>query len=413
MGITKRILSIFLILIISVSLVGCNNPDPLTDPDLNPPESIIGDVSIEKERSSKVYEVVKNRAYDYDLENSTSQEFAAFLALGWNLGNTLDATGGDGTDPIAQETSWGNPETTQMLIQTVADYGFTTIRIPITWDKFVDEKNQVDTEFLARVKQIVDWSLDEGLFVIINSHHDGEWLIPSEEKYDETSQKLCAIWEQVGTYFADYDERLVFEAMNEPRVGDDWNGNWKTQWIVNQLGLDFVSTIRGLGGNNSDRFLLVPCYAATSNSKVWERYQFPDDDRVILSVHGYMPYNFALNVNGTAEWNPDNPNDTRDIDNLFEAIDELLLKNGKAVVIGEFGVLNKSNLPDRIACVDYYSKKAAELNIPIFWWDNNAYTDGETFGLINRVTYECVYPEIVETMINNWYETDFSFEEKE
>lgn len=408
----KRITSIILVVITMLTLIACNKPDPLTDPDLNPPEKLIGDVGITKERNSAVYEVVKNRAYDYDLGNATSQEFAAYLALGWNLGNTLDATGGDGTDPIAQETSWGNPETTQMLIQSVADYGFTTVRIPITWEKFVDGSNQVDTEFLARVKEIVDWCIDEGLFVVINTHHDGGWLIPTEDKYEETSQKLCAIWEQVGTYFADYDERLVFEAMNEPRVEDDWNGNWKTQWIVNQLGLDFVDTIRSLGGNNANRFLLVPCYAATSNSSVWEHYQFPDDERVILSVHGYMPYNFALNVNGTDEWNPDNPNDTRDIDNLFEAIDEKLLQNGKAVVIGEFGVLNKSNLADRVACVNYYSKKAADLNVPIFWWDNNLYTEGETFGLINRTTYECVYPEIVETMINNWYDTDFSFEEK-
>lgn len=409
----KKAISLLLVLCMLLTCVtACKKNDPATDPDLNPVSSP-SDTNNNKEfeRNTAVYEVVTNRAFDYNFETMSAQEFASALALGWNLGNTLDSTGGDGKDPISQETSWGNPEVTQSLIQTVADYGFTTIRIPVTWYKFMDESYNIDPVFMARVQQIVDWSLEEGLFVILNTHHEGEWLIPTEENYEQVSEQLCAMWTQIGNHFADYDERLVFEGMNEPRVGDDWNGNRSYYQVVNKLGNDFVNTIRGLDGYNSTRFLMVPCYAASSSGWIWGFYEFPEDERVILSLHAYLPYDFALNTQGTDSWKVNDPQATRDIDQLFGDINAFLLENGNAVVIGEFGSMAKNNnLQARIDHAAYFTKAAATYKVPIIWWDNNAFTDGETFGLIRRNFNDCLYTGIVEAMINNWYDTEFKFD---
>ncbi len=412
----KRLIAVFIMICLLAACASCGRkPDPNTDPDLNRPGENMEELPEESStvvRESAVYGIIKKRAYDYNFDQMTAIEFAANLGLGWNLGNTLDATGGEGQSPIAQETSWGNPETTQGLIKAVADYGFTTLRIPITWYNFVDSNNNIDEAFLERVKQIVDWAIDEGLFVIINTHHETDWLKPTEADYPQVSEKLCRMWEQIGNYFADYDERLVFEAMNEPRVEDDWNGNYRSQSVVNKLGNDFVTTVRGLGGNNATRFLMVPCYAATSNSDVWKHYKMPDDERVILSVHAYLPYDFALNIYGTDKWRG-NSHDTRDIDNLFSGISSVLHENGIACVIGEFGCMSKNgNLEDRIACTQYFAEKAAEAKVPIMWWDNNAFYEGETFGLIRRGTNVCEYPGIIEAMFNAWYGADIKFGEE-
>lgn len=420
----KRILAFMLILSLCLGLAACGQKyDPATDPDLNNTALLTqaagnstGTGNTEEKESPKVFDIIGKRAYDYDFIEMTAIEFASHLGLGWNLGNTLDATGGDGINPINQETSWGNPEVTQSLIKSVAEYGYTTIRIPVTWTNFVDQNTyQINESFLNRVKTIVDWSLDEGLFVIINMHHEVDtWLIPTEASYETTSKQLCAMWTQIGTAFAEYDERLIFEAMNEPRTkdGEEWNGNDSTHKIVNKLGLDFVKTIRALGGNNESRFLMVPCYAATSNSNVWAKYEWPDDSRVIMSIHAYLPYNFALNIGGTDQWSNQNKWDTREIDSLIGNIYNTLHKKGHAAVIGEMGCMNKNNNIDaRVENVSYYVTRAAFYKIPLCWWDNGAFTDGETFGLINRSTGKATYPEIVAAMFNAWYKADVDFRE--
>ena len=439
----KKIISFLLIMIMILSLTACGDKDSSSDSSAKDSSSVdsaesssASSESSSKESSAKesssadrnranptADSVVTKRASAYDLETISAKDFVEAMALGWNLGNTLDANGGDGTDPIKQETSWGCPEITQELIQAVAGYGFTTIRIPVTWFKFTDpETYKIDEKMLARVKQVVDWAIEADLFVIINIHHDNYdksnntgWINVTDEGYEKTSAQLKAMWEQIGNYFADYDYRLIFEGMNEPRnigSGSEWTGT-KGQWEnVNKLGLDFVSTIRGLGGKNAKRFLMVPCYAATSNSSAWAKYQFPEnDDRVIMSIHAYTPYNFALNTNGTDQWTSQSEKDKSEIDNLFSDIKSVLIDNGHYAVIGEFGAMSKNaNIAAREDWAGYYVKKAKEVNIPVVWWDNNSFSDGETFGIIRRnMNNSLLFTGIVEAMINSWYGTDFKF----
>lgn len=413
----KKIVNLLVVVVLIICLTACGKQyDPNIDPDLNSVASLTKGAtnSNEESESNPVYEIIGNRATDYSFENITGIEFVKYLGIGWNLGNTLDATGGNGKDPVSQETSWGNPEVTRELIKTVASYGFTTIRIPVTWTNFTDSNTyKIDEAFLSRVKQIVDWSLEEGLFVIINTHHECDtWLIPTEANYADTSAQLVEMWKQIGTAFMDYDERLIFEGMNEPRTKDEaeWVGNEETHKIVNKLGLDFVEAVRGLGGYNSSRFLMVPCYAASSDSNVWKKYKMPENDnRVILSVHAYVPYNFALNVKGTSSWDSNNKWDTKDIDSLFLNIHTYLLNRDIPCIIGEMGCMSKNNIDARVANVKYFTTKASFYKIPFIWWDNNSFTSGETFGLIKRNELKCAYPQIMETMFNTWYKSDIKF----
>lgn len=408
---------------VSESVESSSASDTSSDPASDSSKSSESSSSDRSKANPTADSVVTKRASSYDLDTITAGDFVAAMALGWNLGNTLDATGGDGTDPIKQETSWGCPEITKELIQAVAGYGFTTIRIPVTWFKFTDpETYKIDEKMLARVKQVVDWAFEADLFVIINIHHDNYdknsntgWINVTDEGYEKTSAQLKAMWEQIGNYFADYDARLIFEGMNEPRnigSGNEWNGT-KGQWDnVNKLGTDFVNTVRGLGGKNATRFLMVPCYAATSNSSAWKNYVFPEnDDRVIMSIHAYTPYNFALNTSGTDQWTSQSQKDKQEIDKLFEDIKSVLIDKGRYAVIGEFGAMSKgANIDARTDWAGYYVSKAKEINIPVVWWDNNAFTDGETFGLIRRnMNNSLLFTSIVEAMINSWYGTDFKF----
>ena len=214
------------------------------------------------------------------------------ITIGWNLGNSLDATGyGSGS-----ETSWGNPVTTKALIDTVRDAGFDAVRIPTTWFNHADDDLNVDEEWFSRVHEVVDYAYSEGMYVILNVHHEN-WNDPYESTYKETSRKLKNLWKQIANEFKDYGSRLIFEGMNEPRwrnTNFEWNGgNSEGREVVNKLNADFVKAVRATGGNNKYRALMIPTYAASTSSL--EGFTVPDDKSLIVSVHAYSPYNFAMN----------------------------------------------------------------------------------------------------------------------
>ena len=160
-----------------------------------------------------------------------------------------------------------------------------------------------------------------------------------------------------------------------------------------------MDTVRASGGNNTLRHLMVTGYAASSSRQALESIVVPDDDKLIVSVHAYTPYNFALNIEGTDSWSIEK--DIRDIDDLMKNIDELFLSKGTPVIIGEFGAMNKENEADRVEWVKYYLSKAKEKGVPCIWWDNNVYIgSGEKFGIFERRTLTFPYESLVEAMMN-------------
>ncbi|MBQ5312224.1 MAG: glycoside hydrolase family 5 protein [Oscillospiraceae bacterium] len=339
-----------------------------------------------------------------EIRDISSMELIKEMHLGWNLGNTLDALVNNpkGSEtPDVWETAWGQPVTTKPMIDQVKSQGFNVLRIPVTWDgKFGDAPDyKIDEAWMSRVQEIVDYALEDEMFVIINMHHE-DWNMPTPENEALADEKLRAMWGQIADNFAGYNEHLIFECMNEPRLKGtpmEWTGgNKEAREIINHWNASFIETVRSKGGNNAKRHLMIPGYAASSSDNVLSEIALPDDDKVIVSVHAYLPYLFALAEPDQAKdtWSEDNPADTHDIDHLMEVLNELFISKGRAVIIGEFGMRNRHNLEARTACAGYYVRKATEYGIPCVWWDNNAFVSGEAFGLFDRRTFEWRYPSI-------------------
>lgn len=322
------------------------------------------------------------------------------ITIGWNLGNSLDATGwGAGS-----ETSWGNPVTTKALILKVKEAGFDAVRIPTTWYNHVDSDFNIDESWLDRVQEVVDYAYDEGMYVILNLHHEN-WNEPYESNLKAASNKMKKLWTQIANRFEKYGERLIFEGMNEPRWTNtqyEWNGGNAEGWrIVNELNKVFVKAVRATGGNNCYRALMVPTYAASASAL--DGFTVPTDDSIIVSIHAYSPYNFAMNANGTTTFDADNTdwNNTGELVWLANKLYDDFISKGVGVIIGECGTVNKNNLSARLNWAGYFPKVFGEKGIPIFLWDNNAYGSGaETFGMLHRNTLTWEYPDYIKKLVN-------------
>lgn len=339
-----------------------------------------------------------------ELEAMSSVDFAAILKAGWNLGNTLDATDSKGLD---SETSWGQPLTTPELIAFVKESGFTSIRIPVSWGNHTDSDYQIDEAWMARVKEVVDYAYDEGLFVIINSHHDCDYYYPDTDHYAESEKYLTTIWTQIAEEFKDYDDHLIFESMNEPRLkgtdiewwfaASDPKGR-ESIGVICKLNQAFVDTIRNSGGNNENRFIMVPSYAASPDFALNSAFSMPEDpsDKVMLSVHAYTPYDFAGKGTGYKDWDGSKTTEFVFMGKLMSTFK----MNGYGIVIGEFGATNKDNQPDREKWARGYTMKAASYGMSYFVWDNGAIGVGEeNFGLIDRRNLKLYFPDLVDAYL--------------
>lgn len=322
------------------------------------------------------------------------------MGAGINIGNSLDVKGVLKHKPNASvqdfETFWHNPPITQALFETVHEKGFRTVRIPVSWGEHLQEDGMVDPAWMQRVEQVVDWALDSGLYVILNTHHEA-WIVPMQEKEAEVTAQLCCLWEQIAQTFADRDERLLFESMNEPRlVGTDeeWtSGTEEARTVINRMNEAFVSTVRTSGGNNETRWLMLPAYAAQSRETALSELELPDDPKLIVSVHAYLPHEFAQGGQ-TAEWDAEDPEDTEKIDELMERLDRLFLRRRIPVMITEFGCIDQGNLDERLEWAQYYTGHAAENGIGCVWWD-----DGDEFQLIDRETNEWTQPQLADLLV--------------
>ena len=317
----------------------------------------------------------------------TAAEIAADMGLGWNLGNTLDAHFSGQHQGNESETCWGMPETTKDTILAVKAKGFNTIRVPVTWYNHMDSENKVDASWMARVKEVVNYAYDEGMYVILNIHHE-EWNRPTESNYSAASAKLKTLWNQIAKEFKNYDYHLVFEGMNEPRNyngSDEWNGGTSAmRTVVNKLNKDFVETVRATGGNNSTRALMLPTYAASSDYNAMNEWSnLSGDSNVIVSVHAYAPYYFAMQ-DQYLEFNSQMENE---LASLFANIKKIFIDKGYPVCIGEFSASNHNNTSERVKWAASYAAKAHTLDIPIVLWDNNQPNNSdkaESHGYLNR-----------------------------
>lgn len=340
-----------------------------------------------------------------DMRDITASELVSEMKTGFSLGNTMDSTiGKNNGEPYEYETGWGNQTTTREAIQGIADSGFNVLRVPVSWGEHLssDGSYTIDKAWLDRVNEIVDYGLDAGMFVILNTHHE-EWLFPDEAHFEANSEELAKLWSQIAERFSGYNEKLIFEGLNEPRKRDtiyEWNGgDEEGQQVVNKLNAVFVETVRNSGGNNGKRCLMIPTYAASAMEKTFAAMEVPEnDDRIIVSVHAYIPYNFALaSDNFTDCWSSSDPSCTAEIDNLMTTLKAYFLDKGTPVIIGEMGCVNRNNTEARKAWARYYVGKAHEYGIPCLWWDNGAYLgNGELFGIYSRDSGNWIFRDVME-----------------
>ncbi|EWM54675.1 cellulase family glycosylhydrolase [Ruminococcus flavefaciens] len=312
----------------------------------------------------------------------TASEIVSDIKIGWNLGNSLDSynTGKSGLDT---ETGWGNPKVTADTIKTVKNAGFNAVRIPVTWAEHMDETT-IQSDWLDRVQQVVDYAYNEGMFVIIDMHHDDYiWFEPQESSYNGDSARLKAIWEQIAGRFRDYGDRLIFEGMNEPRtVGSsmEWMGGTKEErGVINRYVKDFVNTVRSTGGNNAFRSLIVTSYAASADSVAINEMQLPSDKNIIFSVHYYAPWKFSEGSETTFT-----ESGKGEVTAKFEELKRKFIDKGTPVIIDEFGCVNYASEQERTAYYQFYVSNAKLNGIKCFVWDNGKSHGESSFGVLDR-----------------------------
>lgn len=358
-------------------------------------------------------EIPKEEIEAKELPESEGLTFVKNLKIGWNLGNTLDANKKTSVD-IASETSWGAPKTTEEMIMAVKNAGFNTVRIPVTWHNHVDENNKISEAWLDRVKEVVDYGYKNGMYVILNIHHDTDpkYFFPTYDTLDQSVKFVTDIWQQLSEAFKDYDEHLIFESINEPRLigtNNEWWIDTKSETgkeaidCIMQTNQAFVDLVRASGGKNADRYLMVPSYCASPDFACADMFELPSDpsNKMIVSVHSYEPYEFALSDNMNSTNFVSRPGGV--IEEKMKALYEKFVSKGIPVVVGEFGSRNKKdNVEARVKHAANYVATARAYGISCIWWDNNAFTgNGELFGLYDRKEGQWVYPDIVLALMNN------------
>ncbi|MBR6045027.1 MAG: glycoside hydrolase family 5 protein [Ruminococcus sp.] len=339
-----------------------------------------------------------------EIRSLTAAQLVAEIKTGWNLGNSLDAYGNKG---VLSEIAWGNPKTTKDMIDAVKAKGFDLIRIPVTWGGHLGEGPDytVDPEWFDRVQEVVNYAYDNGMYVIINSHHEEDWRIPDNKHIEAVDAEVKALWLQIAERFKDYGDHLIFEGLNEPRVKDganEWNGGTKEgRECVNRLNKTFLDAVRSTGGNNTNRLLLLTTFASSCGTTAINAAEIPQDEHVGYSIHAYTPYAFTYNANESWElftW--DGSHDTEILGMLYN-LKERFVDNGVPVIITEYGAVNKDGNDEEVAkWATCYLTTAKSVGIPCVWWDNGYYTTGnELFGIFNRKKCEWYSNTVADAIV--------------
>ncbi|WP_281238214.1 cellulase family glycosylhydrolase [Flavobacterium praedii] len=348
---------------------------------------------------------------------STAVALAAKMKLGWNIGNTLEATPGS-------ETAWGNPKVTKALIDLVKANGFNAIRIPCSWNQYANAKTaQINATWLARVKEVVQYCVDNDMYVIVNIHWDGGWLEENctEAKKVENNAKQKAFWEQIATQLRGFDEHLLFASANEPKVED------ATQMaVLMSYHQTFIDAVRSTGGKNAYRTLIVQGPATDIDKTNKLMTTLPTDkvaNRMMAEIHFY-PYQFTLMTKDETwgkmfyYWGAANHSTTdtdhnptwgeeADIDKFFLSMKTQFVDKGIPVVLGEFGAIRRDltgdaltlHLKSRADFLKYVVKQAKANGLLPFYWDAG-FMGVNTMTLFNR-TNNTVYDQQALTALQD------------
>ncbi len=343
------------------------------------------------------------------MRNMTSLEIAPEMGQAWNLGNALESYPGG-------ETSWGNPATTQVLIDSVKNAGFKTVRIPVAWSSKLESQApeyKIPEAWLSRVKEVVDYVINSDMYAIINIHWDGGWADSLYyAKQNEIEAKQAALWKQIAKYFRDYDDFLLFAGGNEPHVDYEEPAQEYLD-VANAMNQVFVNTVRATGGRNYYRHLISQGYNTNITHTV-NGFVLPGDkddvqNRQMVEIHFYDPYDFALDTESSiTTWEADSWGKEDWVDEVFGKMKTRFIDQGIAVLMGEYGAIYRSHLTgtalteheiSRNYYLRYVTKAALSNNIIPAYWDNGGRGEGG-FALFDRNTGAIVNRPALNAIIN-------------
>jgi endoglucanase len=358
----------------------------------------------------------------------TAQQVAGHMKVGWNLGNTLEA--------ICGENAWGNPATTQKLIDSVKAAGYDAVRLPCAWDCHTTN-GVINAAWIARVKEVVDYCINDSMYVIINIHWDGGWL---ENNVTTSAQaavnaKQKNYWTQIAKYFKDYDEHLLFAGANEPNVEDATGMS-----VLLSYHQTFIDAVRATGHNNSSRTLIIQGPSTDIDKTNNLMNTMPKDsiaNRLMIEVHYYTPWQFCgmtedaswgkmfyywgkdyhstTDVSRNATWGEES-----DLDHYLGLMKTKFVDNGIPVILGEYGVVKRTltgnsdqelHLASRLHFYNYFVESAVNKGIIPFNWDTGPYGNN-TMGIFDRNTGAVVDKGLLDAIMqgagkrNTTYKSD-------
>lgn len=364
-----------------------------------------------------------------DFKQLNQTQIVANMGAGWNLGNQLEAS----NNGMPSETAFGNPVINKNLITAVKNAGFHTIRIPVSYlNKIGSAPNYtIDSEWLHRIKEVVDYAYTQNMYVIINMHGDGynsvsnSWLLCNAYDQNTIRDKYAKVWQQIAATFANYNEHLIFESMNEEFDGTYGTPNRAYYDNINAYNQIFVDTVRKTGGNNGARWLLIPGWntnidytAGNYGFKIpTDAYRSPSvartEKRIMISVHYYSPWDFCGEESGNiTQWGSSAANAWKKsswgqedyLVSQLRTMSDTFVKKGYPVVIGEYGAVDKSNYDynnntyraafAKVVC------QTAKTNgaVPIYW--DNGYNGQYGFGLFNRYNNTVTQQKILNAIMS-------------
>lgn len=321
---------------------------------------------------------------------STATQIASKIKIGFNIGNTLEAMGGK------SETYWGNPKITKEFVAFVKQSGFSAVRLPVSWDQYANQTTaEIAPNWLNRVKEVVQYCVDNNLYVIVNIHWDGGWLennvVPAKQEQNNAKQK--AFWEQIATQLRDFDERVIFASANEPNVETA-----AQMAVLHSYHQTFIDTVRATGGKNAQRVLIVQGPSTDIEKTNTLMTSMPTDsvaNRLMAEIHFYSPWNYT-GMTKDESWGNQffywgkgfhsttdtahNPTWGEEdyVDQQFKSMKTQFVDKGIPVIMGEFGTGVRKNLTGadlqlhldgRAHYLNYVTKQAIANGMVPFLWD--------------------------------------------
>ncbi|MET7401139.1 cellulase family glycosylhydrolase [Dactylosporangium sp. NPDC005572] len=320
----------------------------------------------------------------------------AAMQPGWNLGNSLDATGAD-------ETSWGNPRVTAALLDNIRAQGFNSIRIPVTWGQHMGGAPgyTVDAAWLARVREVVDWALADGFYVVVNVHHDSwQWINTMPSDRTNVQNRFNALWTQLAAAFRTSSPKLVFESVNEPQFTGS-SGDAQNAELLAALNTEFRRIVRASGGTNATRLLVLPTlHTSADQARVDEltaTFNQSGDPNLIATVHFYGYWPFSVNIAGGTRFDAAVE---QDLVGQFDRVATAFVSRGIPVIIGEYGLLGFDRHTgtieqgEKLKFFEYLGYYARTKRLTTMLWDN-----GQHFG---RTSFAWSDPELFAQLRSSW-----------